>query len=286
MMRRGSVASLLGCLLLALPAAAKDCPFAAHNAYPYLFWGGDSFERALAAGLKHIEVDITYDPARQAACVTHDSRPKGKEPLLHGFLEPLWRTWEAADDGGYTLILDCKSSEPGLARSIAAILKGREPLLSCLSLNADGSDGRFTPGKITVCLTGSGEAHRQYRAVATDRGRLFAFGDAGSEEWKSDPAAYVPADPAGFIRFLTFERRAFLSGPDKTKSADVSLERLRAVVELANQRGYRIRIYTCNAKKLIGIDDSYWRACVAAGVHMIATDDYELARDWWRRNSR
>ena len=71
-------------------------PFAAHNAYPWRLYGQDRLDRALAAGLKHIEVDITYDPARKTIVATHDEKPNGREPRLDQLLEPLWQQWQAA----------------------------------------------------------------------------------------------------------------------------------------------------------------------------------------------
>jgi hypothetical protein len=258
-----------------------DCPFAAHNAYPYLFLNPGGVNRALSADMPALELDLTYDPVRRTAVVTHDGSPRGGEPALRDYLQPVWKQWLDSQRTGFTLILDFKSSKPELAHSVARILEEHRSNLSSM-VKSPGA--RFEPGRITVCLTGSGAGHRAYAESVAAGGRYIAFGDSGSEDWKTDPREYVPAEPAGFIRFLTFERRVFLSGPDKRRSADVSIDRLREVVRLADERGYRIRVYTVNAQLFpVGVEDVYWKAAVEAGVHMVATDDYELARQWWNR---
>lgn len=271
----------VGLVLLSLLVGVPDCPFAAHNAYPYLFWGDDFLDQALKADLKHIEVDITYDGGRSAIVVTHDSRPRGTEPILETFLEPVWRKWIDAPGGGFTIILDCKTADPRLATSLVRILDGKRQYLSKLSRRPGGS---FVPGKITVALSGNAAAQRAYAHTVSDQGDYLAFGDIGAEEWRADAASYVPSEPAGFIRYLTFERRVFLSRPEALKSEDVSVDRLETVMRLAAEKGYVSRIYTVNATRtLTGINDRYWRACVEANVPLIATDNYGLARRWWDR---
>jgi hypothetical protein len=53
---------------------------------------------------------------------------------------------------------------------------------------------------------------------------------------------------------------------------------------VAAGRGYALRVYTVNAAKAgRAFDARLWERCVAARVPMIATDDYQLASDWWRQ---
>lgn len=258
-------------------------PFAAHNAYPWRLYGKDRFERALKAGLKHVEVDITYDPERRAVVATHDTRPNGSETELGALLEPLWSTWGANSDDGYTLIIDLKSSSPELVRGLQGILEPHARLLSTLPK----SGGSFAPGKITVCLTGSGDAHREYAAIIPDDGKYLAFGDLGfgATSWREQVADYVPNEPPGFTRFLTFEFHNFMDAPRASGVEHFSLDRLRATVRLANERGYRMRVYTINpVRQGEEYDTRFWDLCVQAGMHMIATDAYEPARDYWQKH--
>lgn len=258
-------------------------PFAAHNAYPWRLYGKDRFERAIKAGLKHIEVDVTYDPQRQAIVATHDTRPNGSETELGALLQPLWTAWGANSDDGYTLIIDLKSSSPELVRGLQAILEPHAKLLSTMPK----SGGAFAPGKITVCLTGTGDAHREYAAIIPGDGKYLAFSDVGFGEtnWREQVADYVPSEPPGFTRFLTFEFHNFMDAPRASGVEHFSLDRLRETVRLANERGYRMRIYTINpARQGDEYDTRFWDLCVQAGMHMIATDAYEPARDYWQKH--
>jgi hypothetical protein len=266
-------------------ASLKANPFAAHNAYPWRLYGKDRFERALKAGLKHIEVDITFDPQRQVVVATHDTRPNGSETELGKLLQPMWSAWGANSDDGYTLIIDLKSSSPELVRGLQTILEPHANLLSSLPKTG----GSFAPGKITVCLTGSGDAHREYAGIIPADGKYLAFADVGFGEtnWREQVADYVPSEPPGFTRFLTFEYHNFMDAPRASGAEHFSLKRLQETVRLANERGYRIRVYTINpTRKGEGYDTRFWDLCVQADMHMIATDAYEQARDYWSKHVR
>lgn len=292
---RAPVALLL-VSLLALPLALSACgqravaadhaatnPFAAHNAYPWRLYDKQRFTRALDSGLKHIEIDVTYDPQRKAIVATHDSDPRGNEPELGELLTPLWERWAQAPGDGYTLIIDFKTSSPELVAAFEAVIKPHAELLSQMPKSADG---KFDERKITVCLTGDTAAHRIYAGSVPEDGVYLAFGDHGSGGWKEDIAAYVPSEPAGFVRFLTYEKQTFMDDRKAKENEHISQERIREAVRLANERGYRIRVYTINPARSGGeLDDVYWSACVDGGVHMISTDAYDIARDWWNERA-
>ncbi|MBL9124232.1 MAG: hypothetical protein JNG90_11410, partial [Planctomycetaceae bacterium] len=183
-----------------------------------------------------------------------------------------------------TLIIDLKSSSRELVQGLQAILAPHASVLSSLPK----AGGPFQPRQITVCLTGSGDAHRAYAALIPADGEYLAFGDLGYGEsnWSKDVSDYVPSAEPGFTRFLTFEFHNFLDAPKAQGIEHVSLERLRDTVRLANERGYRMRIYTINPpRRGAGYDTRFWDLCVEAGVHMIATDAYEPARDYWQKHA-
>ena len=259
-----------------------DNPFAAHNAYPWRLYGNSRFRRALASGLKHLEIDVTYDPQRRAVVATHDSKPRGGEPELGQLLEPLWQQWGSSDQDGYTLIIDFKTVSPALAAGVHKILVPHAALLSSMR---KGDASSFEQRKITVCLTGADACQVLYAATVPKQQPLLAFGDYGHSDWRADAASYVPDEPPGFDRFLTFNISCFRRSADARGIDAISDERLRTVVRLANQRGYRMRVYTINPpKRKDGTrDDRIWRQCVEAGTHMISTDLYEEAAEWWRR---
>lgn len=258
-------------------------PFAAHNAYPWRLYGPDRLKRALAAGIKHVELDLTYDADRQAVVVTHDAKPNGQEPTLDELVAQALTHWQATGLDGFTLILDFKTTAPEAATGVKRVLDAHAEVLSSLPK----AGGEFRPGKVTVCLTGSGESHRNYYDQVPADGRLLAFGDVGHGGWQSDVAAYVPAEPAGFVRFVTLPRICFQDAANSKGDEHVSLERLRRVVELCDAGGYRLRIYSYNPPRVMGAyDHQAWEKSVAAGVHMIATDAYEDAQAWWAERVR
>lgn len=265
-------------------AQVPESPFAAHNAYPWRLYGNERFDRALKAGLKHIELDLTYDAKRQTVVVTHDGEPRGGEPTLGDLLVPLWEKWGAASDDGYTLILDLKTASPELARGIHEELSKHADLLSKMPKRELDP---LIPGKITVCLTGNNAGHRKYVEQVASDGDLLAFGDYQASDWREDASQYVPDKPVRFVRFLTYEQRAFMDSPMARGLDHVSLDRLKEVVRLANERGYRIRVYTLNPPRAGDDRDyRYWDACATAGIHMIATDAYEIAQDWWQQRQQ
>ena len=297
------------CVLVVTPAASlaadpappqRENPFAAHNSYPWRFYAKDRFDKALASGLKHLEVDVTFDPARQAVVATHDEKPTGNEPELGKLLEPLWQRWGAAPDDGYTLIIDLKTASPELAAGLRKILEPRQALLSTLT---KGSDARFHPGKITVCLTGSTAGHRIFDEQTPAGSDYLAFSDDSGApgNWQSETSQYVPNKPPGFVRFITLEKSNFLDAPGARGDEHVSLSRLREVAGRANELGYGLRIYTINPARAKdanssgvtkpdgrqeplspGWDTHFWDLCLDAGVTMIATDAYDVAAAHWK----
>ncbi len=265
----------------AVHAADATNPLAAHNAYTWRLYPGDRLGRAMAAGLKHVEIDVCYDEKRQAVVVTHDHPARGGEPELGLYLEKIWHVWQGAPGDGYTLIIDFKSAQPAAAVRVHEILAPQTPLLSSLKKQPDAS---FVAGKVTVCLTGDTAAHRHYAQHVRQGESYLAFGDVGSGPWQADASAYVPNEPPDFVRFVTLEKGVFRANPNDRQAAAFDLGRLTAVSEKANRLGYRVRVYTLNPPKSPAgqFDTTDWEACVQGGLHMISTDAYELARDWWR----
>ncbi len=261
-------------------------PFAAHNAYPYRLYAPKRFERALDAGLKYVELDITYDPKRKVAVVTHDGTPRGGETELSTMLDQLWSRWMDAPEGDYTVILDFKTSSPELVQAVQDLLTPQAEHLSKMKKEAGA---KFQPGEITVCLTGDKGAHRIFEEAVADGDDYLAFGDGGAGGWLENASDHVPDEPAGFVRFLTYHFSAFAEAPKARGLEHFSEERAREVMEKANAGDYRVRIYTLNPPRGEDRQRDYqsWERCVNAGVHMIATDNYADARKWWEaRNSQ
>lgn len=292
--RRAWVGALgLAWALVAAPVGAAEpaidaetlatSPFAAHNAYPYRAYGPDRLSRALAAGLRFIEIDVTYDPSRKIAVATHDSVARGDEPELSAVLEPLWRQWGESDLPDLTLIIDFKTGSRELA---AAVQQALAPHAAQLTKLRKAPGAPLEPGRITVCLTGSAEAHAAFDELTPAGEPYLAFADFGFGEtaWKADSADYVPQDAPGFHRFLTFHGQNFMSEPRGRGSEQISQPRMAALIERAGPAGYRVRVYTINPKRAAdgSRDTTYWQRAADAGMHMISTDDYEDAQAWWQ----
>lgn len=264
-------------------AAADAGPFAAHNAYPWRLYPPKRFEQALDAGLKYIELDITYDPTREVAVVTHDGTPTGTEPALGDMIDELVRRWRDGAANDYRIILDFKTASPELVAQVQELLEPHAELLSKMPKTAEGE---FQPGKITVYLTGSGTAHRIFAENIPADGTYLAFCDGGVQDWQPNAADHVPAEPAAYCRFLTYHYSVLLDAPDARRLDRLSQERAEALVKTANERGYKIRIYSVNPPRQSGggHDFAAWEKCAAAGIHMIATDAYDLSRSWWNEH--
>lgn len=263
------------------PSTSGDAgPFAAHNAYPYRLYAPKRFERALDAGLKYVELDITYDPEKMVAVVTHDGTPRGGEAELSTMLDQLWARWIDATESDYTVILDFKTASPELVQAVQGLLTPQAEYLSKLKKE---SGAEFQPGKITVCLTGDKHAHRLFEQAVAEGDDFLAFGDGGAGGWLEDASDHVPDKPAGFVRFLTYHFSAFVDAPEARGLEHFSEERARQVMEKANEGDYRVRIYTLNPPRGKDRQRDYtaWERCVNAGVHMISTDNYPDARAWW-----
>ncbi|MBI3890486.1 MAG: hypothetical protein HY303_03035 [Candidatus Wallbacteria bacterium] len=295
--------------------AAPPCPFAAHNAYPYKGDGENKFSAALAAGLKSVEVDETWDPNRRAAVVTHDEKPKGDEPELGAFLATLFRKWQTAPGTGYILVLDLKSSDPNLPRAIHAVLERHAKLLSKMSAGPvsasslfDSASDPFEPGKITVWMSGSGDGKDAYRR-SPPGGVYLAFGDRvfNENDYKKNVADYFPKAPPAFERFITMHVQNCMAGAARKGflgKAEAKLENLKRhlpfmhgydsddtlsatrAAEIASKSrasGYPVRLYVVNGG---GIGDhkgtSAWDLLAKAGIPWIATDDYAQAAAWWK----
>ncbi len=275
-----SAALLFACGFAAATALADGGPFAAHNAYPFRFYPAGKFERALELGMRYVELDITYDAERDAAVVTHDAEPRGGEPLLADMVAQACRAWAQGPADDYTLIIDFKTASDPLVRDVKQVLESHAELLSKLPREPGGS---FGLGKITVCLTGNSSAHRKYFDLVGADGVLLAFGDAGHGGWHESPEDHVPQEDAGFVRFLTYHFSVCADSAEARGAQHFSEERARRIMAAAEERGYRVRIYTLNPGRQENGDHDFttWQRCVAAGVHMISTDALAIARRWW-----
>ncbi len=289
---------LLSCLIpcLACPVEARGeelapCPFAGHNCYSDLGVAVSTrrLARALNAGLRYIEVDVHHRCSPRGFVVTHKGKDPPSEPMLEDFLQPLWRRW-TAEQGDHLLIIDFKAGRPdAVAKDLDRILQRHRDALARYA-----PDGKpIARGAIRVCLTGSGRLGQAYIDYARRRGELLALRDTGARGKGKEGVRRVLREPrpAG-VGYLTlhFGSSVLRVSPEP----EGYLPWLREIALGARRRGYHLRVYTLN---VLGPErdgdvlksgrwDRHWRACVQAGVEMIATDNYQLAAEWWEQIGR
>ncbi|MBN1347290.1 MAG: hypothetical protein JXQ73_31660 [Phycisphaerae bacterium] len=264
---------------------ATPCPFAGHNCYSDFDVRASRrrLKTALDADLRYIEVDVNHHPPAGGFVVTHKSKNPPAEPRLDDFLEPLWRKWRG-QPGEHVLIIDLKAGRSdAVARDMHRYLQNHRDVLSAYA--PDGT--RRTAGTVCVCLTGSSHLGQAYVDLAAETGELLALRDTGPRgRGKKAMRELLGRPRRPGVGYLTLSWPVVLSGTD---ASDDPTDWLREIVAGARNRGYKLRVYTLNARKPSGGGlasgkwDANWRACVRTGVDMIATDDYALATEWWHK---
>jgi len=284
----------------------------AHNCYPYKGQYADRIERALATGYPvGIEQDIAL--VNGVPVVSHDERTTGGEPSLRQyFFERVRPLMEKAlkdnDRSRWPLIVvhfDFKSLEPELLRGVWNLLGEYEPWISTAVRGSDPH--KLAPFDRKPLLVLTEDADIQEKIFYDDvpiGSKLRLFGSAhtnpvpgaNSEERQHLQATLPPEKllsdpPTNFRRwwnnswFVVEEGGQHKAG-DWTGADD---RRLRALVDHAHKLGYWIRFFTVDgfvAGEDKGWGNNYnfgtheaaairWKAEIAAGVDLIATDQYE-----------
>jgi hypothetical protein len=264
-------------LLLAFPGPWL---YNAHNCYPENGQYSDRLERARRAGLRAVEIDVTWSEERRRTVISHQKMPTGGEPTLKEYfwkpVEPELRRLPRGRPG-WLLLIDFKIDHPAVIEEIYQDLKLRRRLLTRFGDQVDY-------GPLTVMLTGDNAAIAAFEKRNRGSGPYLAMGnrEPAGRQYQDNVAAYFDADATPFYRVFNFEwvhlepdREARRSGP----MPEAARARLRALAELAHQKGYWLRTWTLNESTFGGRQGllERWRAAREAGVEMIATDEYELA---------
>ena len=256
---------------------SEGCPFVGHNTYGSTV-REDKLQAALDAGLRGFEVDEGWEDVQGRAVVAHDAVPAPfVNPELGGYLNTVWDHMKADPGTGYTLVLDLKNGNPKLAHRIQQILSDHQELLSSLD-----TAGQFHQGKLTVYMSGNRDNQIEYAKWAPAHGGILAFGEAErhSSSWSADPTAYVPAEPAGVLRYLNLNVQHLTADGKSGTPLKLVDDRLKRLVDAANAKGYAIRLWVVNESSGV------WEQCVRGGIKLIATDDYARAADYWRSLKR
>ena len=255
------------------------------------------------------------DPAtgKGRPVVTHDAKTVGNEPALRDhFFERVRPIIEKAladnDRARWPLIVvhfDFKSVQPELLHAVWELLGEYQSWITTAPQTADPNQlAPFEPKPLLV-LTEDADAQEAvfFKQVPVGQ-KLRLFGSAhtmaipGSPKEEHDhllatlpPEQLLPSPPSNYRRWWNNSWYAVEEGGQR-KAGDWTAaddKRLRALVDYAHKLGYWIRFYTLDGfgeGEDRGWGNSYnfgtheavmarWKAAIAAGVNLIATDQYE-----------
>jgi hypothetical protein len=258
------------------------------------------------------------DPAtgKGRAVVSHTDKVTGSEPELRTyFFEKVRPMVEKAlkenDRAKWPLIVlhfDFKMVPPPLLHAVWDLLGEYEAWITTATKSADPHTLTPFDPKPLLVLTEDSDAQEEvfYKEVPVGS-KLRLFGSAhtkaipGRPKEQHDhllatlpPSELLPARPTTYRRWWNSSWYAVEEG-GQPNAGDWTADddrRLRALVDYAHGLGYWIRFYTLDgftADESKGWDQGYnfgsreavekrWRAAVAAGVNLIASDQYEALR--------
>jgi hypothetical protein len=281
----------------------------AHNCYPYKGQYKDRIDRALRTPFPvGIEQDIAW--ANGQPVVSHDANTTGSEPTLraHFFerVRPIVEKALAGNDRAQWPIIvlhfDFKSVQPELLRAVWKLLGEYQSWITTAEKSADPH--RLAPfdAKPLLVLTEDADEQEEvfFKHVAVGE-RLRVFGSAHTASVPREnrehllatlpPGQLLTAPPTNYRRWwnnswFEVEEGGQHKAGDWTAADDL---RLRALVDHAHKMGYWIRFYTLDGfgpGEDKGWGNAYnfgtreavmlrWKAAIAAGVNLIASDQYE-----------
>lgn len=280
------------------PDKPKPLPISAHNCYPVDDLGKNRLAEALALGIDNIEIDLGWDPEKKRLIVGHDAAPKAglDYPTFEEFIGPVLEAPARPDGAPTVLTLDWKTESPDAIAKLKAFLDAHADLLS----SAPKSDpSPMTARKLTVCFTGSTKAKATYDGLIPKGGTYRAFADVvhSRGSYRDDPTSYAKEPATAYNRFLTFDWSTVESGgpPLARDWTNDEAARLKAIVDSAHARGYRVRFYCLNARgPVLSVPYRFaspdaarlrWNAAAEAGADWIASDDYREIVSEMRKRS-
>lgn len=280
----------------------------AHNCYPEDGQWKDRLDRALATGRwpMAIEQDLAWAADRNGgtSVVSHTSTLTGGEPTFEDYffrrVAPLMEgaLREGRRDQWPLLVLhlDFKTNEPEHHRAVWTLLgRYRHWLTTAERPTQPSASSALAVGPMLVLTeNGTGQVESFYGRVPVGE-RLRLFGTVVSTEDVPIPQpGTVAAEPRAYRRWVNLPWRA---AEGETQQAATSWNatkatRLAELVAASHKAGWWLRFYVINGHETPrnGWNPSYnvgteaaalarWRAAIAAGVDLMATDQYEeLAR--------
>jgi hypothetical protein len=299
-------------LLLTLPLLAQDTGFGflnhgnpvldAHNCYPYEGQWADRLQRALSAGFPvGIEQDLAWYNGK--IVVTHTPKTTGEEPSLRDyFFEPVRPMVEKALRENarekwplIVLHFDFKDNRPELLHAVWQLLGEYEGWITTAENTADRSHpAPFDPKPILVLTEDSDEQDKVFFDEVPVGAKLRLFGSAHTRKnvGPMAPAGQLLTEkPSNYRRWWNNSWAEVEEGGQQKAGEWTAADnrRLKELVDHAHGLGFWIRFYTLDgfaAKDDKGWGAGYnfgsresvearWKAAIAAGVNLIATDQYE-----------
>jgi hypothetical protein len=260
------------------------------------------------------DVALAGAGASARSVVSHDTELAGNEPSLEShFFDRVRPLMERALTGRreqrwplVVLHLDFKTNEPAHHRAVLALLQKHRHWLTTASRGADPAQVMpINPGPLLV-LTESGENQEAdfFTNQPADQ-PLVIFGSVPNAELfriedpaqraralvAASPDTLIPSGATNYRRWVNFPWQVVEEGGPR-QAGDWSAAdraRLAAIVNRAHTQGLGVRFYTLNghdptahpewtASYNFGSLDAVrarWQAAIAAGVDLIATDQYE-----------
>ena len=281
----------------------------AHNCYPYKGEFRDRIDRALRTPFPvGIEQDIAW--AKGQPVVSHDAKTTGNEPTLreHFFervrpiIEKALRDNDRARWPIIVLHFDFKSVQPELLHAVWEVLGEYQGWITTAEKTDDPLRlAPFDAKPLLVLTEDSDEQEAVFFKEVPVGARLRVFGSAHTGAiprenhdhlWATlPPAQLLVGPPTNYRRWWNNSWWAVEEG-GQHKAGDWTPEddrRLRALVDRAHKLGYWIRFYTLDGfapGEDKGWGNAYnfgsreavllrWKAAMAAGVNLIASDQYE-----------
>ena len=255
------------------------------------------------------------DPAtgKGRAVVSHDDKTKGSEPTLRDYfferVRPIMEKALAENDRAHwpliVLHFDFKSVEAPLLHAVWELLGEYQAWITTAVKTADPRQlAPFDPKPLLVLTEDSDQQEEVFFKQAPVGSRLRLFGSAHTKAIPSKPTAehdrllatlppeqLLAEPPTNYRRWWNNSWFAVEQGGQHKAGEWTAADdrRLRALVDHAHRMGYWIRFYTLDgfgAGEDKGWGNGYnfgsreavlarWKAAIAAGVNLIASDQYE-----------
>ena len=287
----------------------------AHNCYPEKGKFADRIERALNTGVWPLvieqDVALAMRDGTPVSVLSHDDKLTGTEPTLEDhFFKKVQPTLDRALASKrlqewplIVLHLDFKTNETAHHRAVWDLLTRYERYLTTAPRASD-QVSQVTRGPLLV-LTESGADQEKDFTDSRNGDRLLLFGsnpapaaariDDSAQRARAlagaSPEALIPGPATNYRRWVNFSWQVVEHGgqPAAGEWTSVDAARLKSIVDRAHALGYLVRFYTLNGHaeqehqewtasynfKSSAAVRQRWVAAIAAGVDLIATDQYE-----------